>query len=86
MNWKDWPYWSKGMIYSVIVWVFILFLWGLSIAVSEKGKCSLISFLGSGTLLGCFLAPIIIGLIGVIPITLIGALIGWIVGKKKNTQ
>ena len=84
MGWKEWSYWLKGIIFFVIVWVIVLFLWGLTTTVSEGGKCSIIPFLGSGTLLGCFLAPVLLGLFGIIPVIIIGALIGWIYGKTKS--
>jgi hypothetical protein len=62
----------------------VIFILGAVAAIAGGGKCSLITFASSGTLLGCFNGSIALGIIGLLSIVLFGGIIGWIFGKIKE--
>jgi hypothetical protein len=95
MGWKEWPTWLKGGVIGLILSV--LFLIGLIICASSSlgsGSYGCINFIFP-LFFGAFMASIlniqnkfvgyfVIGFTNLIIYFLIGALIGWIVGKIKN--
>ena len=93
MGWKDWPTWLKGGVIGLIVSIpitLIVFSLSLNCAASSiygSPSCPFTSFFVKITLLKVLSFDsigIFIFLFPILEITLIGAIIGWIVGKIKG--
>ena len=91
MGWKDWPYWLKGgvigLVFVLILFLLIYFnLLGSSISGTLGIFIVVITFIGALGLCpenACqfYTAGLLILLIESF---IIGAIIGWIIGKIKN--
>ena len=78
------PHWAKGAIYSSIAWVAAMLIWSIGFMVAMKGKCSIVPGFNEGSFLACFMAPVGYGLVGILPIVILGTLLGWVYGKTKS--
>jgi len=74
--------WSKGGLIAAVIFITILILFGLITAFNNKGMCG---FWDSQPSLGnCFAASIILGIIWILPVIIIGWIIGLIIGRIKK--
>jgi hypothetical protein len=81
MGWKEWPYWLKGVIIGLIVGIIIMIYFAFPCM--SLFSCKIIPGTDNSCLnpLSCIARAIIIS---IIPFTIFGLLVGWIIGKLKR--
>jgi len=97
MGWKNWPSWLKGGVIGitlyVLIGIFIWFLEGKMDAGGMRGFFSFIYFLTPGLFIFGYnfdgpIVPIytLSIILSIASYFLVGALIGWIIGKLKSKK
>jgi len=76
-------YWFKGGLTIGLSFIFILILYGFVSALTNGGSCSF-GHTSSSSIMNCFFSPLIIGIYGIIPVIVLGIIIGYIYGRSKK--
>jgi hypothetical protein len=87
MSWKDWPYWVRGGVIGVLVYFILALLvvtYIFSVATSSDDGLALIVIFLPG--LWLTQKSIFALLINLLSFFIIGAIIGWIIGKIKERK